>query len=354
MIKPYHPPKLPVKLDPAKFYLELANASLELGNLNGLHKNLPDPQILIAPLLTKEATISSKIEGTRSTVSDVLKFEATGIPKYADTKEVLNYKKAMVMSIEGLRNRNLDLSFIKTLHQILLENTRGHQTRGKFRGKQVWIGKKGATIEEATYIPPEPFLVIDYMENLEKYILSDNQEHPLIKAGIIHYQFEAIHPFEDGNGRIGRLLIPLYLYWKNILSLPVLYISGYFERNREDYINKLNYVDKTQSYEDWIKFFLLSLIHQAKETQKLIHQILELKEETEEELKKMKSPYLYRMINLMFSKPIFRASDLKLPRNTANRLLKKMLSFGVLEMVKIEKIKGRIYIFEKLVRILSY
>jgi len=353
-MKPYHPPKLPVKLDPSKFYLELAKASLELGNLNGLCQNLPNPSLLIAPLLTKEATISSKIEGTRSTVSDVLKFEATGIPKYDDTIEVSNYKKAMMMAIEGLKNRKLDLSFIKTLHQILLENTRGHNTRGKFREKQVWIGTKGAKIEEATYIPPEPFLVQEYMENLEDYILSENYEDPLVKIAIIHYQFEAIHPFEDGNGRIGRLLIPLYLYWKKILNLPILYISGYFEKNRDEYIDKLNYVDRTQEYEEWIKFFLNSVANQAKQTQILIYKILELKESIEGKIKGIKSLYKQEVVNLMFSKPIFQRADLKLEKMTSIRLLKKFVSLDILKELKIKGVKGRVYIFNELIKILSY
>jgi Fic family protein len=353
-MKPYHPPKLPVKLDPGKFYLELAKASLELGNLNGLCQNLPNPSLLIAPLLTKEATISSKIEGTRSTVSDVLKFEATGIPKYDDTIEVSNYKKAMMMAIEGLKNRKLDLSFIKTLHQILLENTRGHNTRGKFREKQVWIGTKGAKIEEATYIPPEPFLVQEYMENLEDYILSENYEDPLVKIAIIHYQFEAIHPFEDGNGRIGRLLIPLYLYWKKILSLPILYISGYFEKNRDEYIDKLNYVDRTQEYEEWIRFFLVSIINQSKQTQELIYKILELKNKIEEKIKVIKSPYKQEVLSLIFSKPIFQRVDLKINKRTAIRLIKEFVSFNILEELKIPKIKGKVYVFKDLVKILSY
>jgi Fic family protein len=353
-MKPYHPPKLPVKLNPSKFYLELANAGLELGNLNGLCQNLPNPSLLIAPLLTKEATISSKIEGTRSTVSDVLKFEATGIPKYDDTIEVSNYKKAMMMAIEGLKNRKLDLSFIKTLHQILLENTRGHNTRGKFREKQVWVGAKGAKIEEATYIPPEPFLVQEYMENLEDYILSENYEHPLVKIAIIHYQFEAIHPFEDGNGRIGRLLIPLYLYWKKILNLPILYISGYFEKNRDEYIDKLNYVDRTQEYEEWIKFFLNSVANQAKQTQILIYKILELKEFVEGKIKGIKSLYKQEVVNLMFSKPIFQRADLKLEKMTSIRLLKKFVSLDILKELKIKGVKGRVYIFNELVKILSY
>jgi len=353
-MKPYHPPKLPVKLDPGKFYLELANASLELGNLNGLCQNLPNPSLLIAPLLTKEATISSKIEGTRSTVSDVLKFEATGIPKYDDTIEVSNYKKAMMMAIEGLKNRKLDLSFIKTLHQILLENARGHNTRGKFREKQVWIGTKGAKIEEATYIPPEPFLVQEYMENLEDYILSENYEHPLVKIAVIHYQFEAIHPFEDGNGRIGRLLIPLYLYWKKILSLPILYISGYFEKNRDEYIDKLNYVDRTQEYEEWIRFFLVSIINQSKQTQELIYKILELKNKIEEKIKVIKSPYKQEVLSSIFSKPIFQRADLKINKRTAIRLIKEFVSFNILEELKIPKIKGKVYVFKDLLKILSY
>ncbi len=353
-MKSHHPPKLPVKLDPGKFYLELANASLELGNLNGLCQNLPNPKILIAPLLVKEATVSSKIEGTRSTVSDVLQFEATGIPKYDDTIEVSNYKKAMMMAIDGLKNRKLDLIFIKTLHQILLENTRGHNTRGKFREKQVWIGTKGAKIEEATYIPPEPFLVQEYMENLEDYILSENYEHPLVKIAIIHYQFEAIHPFEDGNGRIGRLLIPLYLYWRKILNLPILYISGYFEKNRDEYIDKLNYVDKTQEYEEWIKFFLISIINQSKQTQELIYKILELRNKIEEKIKVIKSPYKQEVSNLIFSKPIFQRTDLKINKRTAIRLIKEFASLNILEELKIKKIKGRVYVFKDLVKILSY
>jgi Fic family protein len=353
-MKPYHPPKLPVKLDPSKFYLELANASLELGNLNGLCQNLPNPKILIAPLLIKEATVSSKIEGTMSTVSDVLKFEATGIPKYDDTIEVSNYKKAMMMAIEGLKNRKLDLSFIKTLHQILLENTRGHNARGKFREKQVWIGAKGAKIEEATYIPPEPFLVQEYMENLEDYILSENYENPLVKIAVIHYQFEAIHPFEDGNGRIGRLLIPLYLYWKKILSLPILYISGYFEKNRDEYIDKLNYVDRTQEYEGWIRFFLVSIINQSKQTQELIYKILELKNKIEEKIKVIKSPYKQEVLSSIFSKPIFQRADLKINKRTAIRLIKEFVSFNILEELKIQKIKGKVYVFKDLVKILSY
>lgn len=353
MVKYHRPQKLPIKLNPEKFYSELTESALELGNLNGLQKNLPNPEILIAPLLVKEATVSSKIEGTQSTVADVLEYEATGIPKYPDTREVLNYKKAMLMAIEELKNHPLNLHFIKTLHQILLEGTRGEKGRGEFRKEIVWIGDKNTPIEKASYIPPEPFLVEEYMENLEKYIL-ENNEHPLIKAGIIHYQFEAIHPFKDGNGRIGRLLIPLYLYWKKVLFQPILYISGYFEKNRKEYIAKLNEVDKTQEYERWLKFFFVSVKNQAKETQRLIYEILELKKKIEKISEKIKSPYVYRVISTMFSKPIFKSKDVKIEEPTARRLLRKFVKIGILKTRQIKGIKGKVYVFGDLIKLLSF
>lgn len=353
MVKYAHPQKLPVKLDPTKFYQELTEAAWELGNLNGLQTNLPEPKILVAPLLTKEATVSSKIEGTQSTVSDVLQFEATGVPKYDDTKEVVNYKKAMLAVIEVLKEgRPINLNVIKTLHQVLLEGTRGEKYRGEFRKEAVWIGEEGAPIEKASYIPPEAILVPEYMKNLEEYILG-NSEHPLIKAGIIHYQFEAIHPFQDGNGRIGRLLIPLYLYWKKILFQPILYISGYFERHRDEYIRYLNDVDKTLKYENWLKFFFVSIKNQAKETQKLIEKIISLRDEVRNRVEKIKSPYKERVIETIFTKPILKSKDIAIEEVTARRLLNGFVKTGILKSIKIEKVKGKVYLFLDLIRVLS-
>lgn len=353
IIKHHHPEKLPVTLDYLKFYKELTECALELGNLNGLQKNLPDPNILIAPLLTKEATISSKIEGTQSTVSDVLEFEATGLPKYDDTIEVANYKKAMLLAIKSIdEGRTLNLSFIKTLHQILLEGARGEKYKGRFRDDIVWIGEKNTPVEKASYIPPEPILVPEYMENLERYIL-ENGEHPLIKIGLIHYQFEAIHPFNDGNGRIGRLLIPLYLYWKKILFEPILYISGYFEQHRNEYISKLNEVDKTGGYENWLKFFFISLKNQAKETQNLINTIISLRQKVKNKVEKMKSPYIDKIIEVIFSKPICKSKDLQLEDATARRLLSKLVGMGVLKSFTVKGIKGKIFLFPDLIEILS-
>ncbi len=358
MIKLGLPQKLPVNVDKALFAEELANAALELGRLDGLHRHLPNPDILIAPLLAAtEATVSSKIEGTISTVANVLRFEATGEVTDNATREVANYKRAMQYAIEGLKDRPLNSSFIKTLHQILLAGTRGDKGRGDFRKGQVWIGVEKRPIEQARYIPPDSVLIPEYMENLEQYILTDDL-HPLIKIGIIHYQFEAIHPFPDGNGRIGRLIIPLYLYWKKLITQPIFYISGYFDKNRDEYISHLNAVDLTNKYEDWLRFFLLSVQVQAKETQGIINKIAQLKTEIDKLVEKIKSPYAHKIVNLIFSNPFFVSADaiktLDIEPRTCRRLFISFKELNIIREIKTAKKKGKAYIFPRLIKLISY
>ena len=357
MLKPAIPQKLPIELNFSKFAKELADASFELGKLDGLERNLPNSSLLISPLITKEATVSSRIEGTRSTVSDVFLYEATKEGKFDDTIEVFNYRQAMIWAINALKTRKLNLSFIKELHSILLKRARGEKYRGKFRERQVFIGKKGAKIEDATYIPPEPMLIPEYMENLERYILSNGQ-NKLIKAAVIHYQFEAIHPFQDGNGRIGRLLIPLYLYNNGLLFKPILFLSGYFDKNRDEYIRHLHLVDVEKKYEEWVKFFLVSVKNQAKETQKLIDQINNLVNEVKIKTESIKSPYISRTIDFIFSTPIFSNSELsryiKANRTTSTRLTKKFKDLKILDSFIPPKRKRELYVFKSLIKLLSY
>jgi len=355
-MKPHQPPKLPVKIKKESLATPLAEACFELGELNGLQKDLPNPTLLISPLTTKEATVSSKIEGTRSTVSDVFIYEATETSQYSETREVFNYRRATVFAIEALKERQLNNSFIKELHSILLEGTRGHKKRETWRKELVFIGEKGATIEKATYIPPEAIFVSEYMENLEKYILG-NSEHPLIKIAVIHYQFEAIHPFYDGNGRIGRLLIPLYLYWKNFLFQPILYLSGYFDKHRNQYIKMLNCVDKTQKYEPWIEFFLEAVKEQAKDTQNLIEKIKILYKETHQKLEKLKSPYTSKTAAFIFKSPAFEAGSLRKflnsSRATSLRIIDKMKNWKILVDYLPEGRKRKIFIFKDLIDLLQ-
>jgi Fic family protein len=347
---PNHPIKLPAKLDISIFAKEMAEAAMQLGRLDGMQKELPDPTLILTPLTAKEAETSSKIEGTVSTVPEVMSYEAGEHTENKDTPIVASYRRAMTMAIPELRRRELNQSFIRDLHSILLENSRGHEARGKYRSNQVFLGKVNSKIEEATYIPPEPILIQEYMDNWEEYLLKVD-DIILIKAGLLHYQFEAIHPFGDGNGRIGRLFIPLYFYNKHLLMQPVLYISGYFERNRDEYINALHQVDVSHKYEYWLKFFFKAVAEQSIETQKLIEDIKNLRRDVEKRAETMKSPYSSKVIEFMFMKPVFTNTMLGehiSNRITASRITKRLVALGILKTIKTNK---RFYLFMDLLKI---
>lgn len=350
IVLPSHPTKLPAKLDISIFAKEMAEAALQLGRLDGMQRELPDPSLILTPLTAKEAETSSKIEGTVSTVPEVMSYEAGEHTENKDTPIVASYRRAMMMAVPELRNRGLNQKFIKDLHSILLENARGHESRGKYRNTQVFLGKENSKIEEATYIPPEPILLQEYMDNWEEYLLNVD-DIPLVKAGLLHYQFEAIHPFGDGNGRIGRLIIPLYFYNQHLLIQPILYISGYFERNRDDYIDALRQVDVTHRYEYWLKFFFKAVKEQSIETQKLIEDIKNLRRNVEKKAEAMKSPYSSKVIEFMFMKPVFTNAMLGehiSNRVTASRITKRLVSLGILKTIKTNK---RFYLFMDLLKI---
>jgi Fic family protein len=355
MIHPYHPPKLPINIDLSKITEELGEAAFELGKLDGLQRNLLNPTLLVSPLTVKEATVSSKIEGTRSTISDVMLFEVSDKAEHSDTIEVANYRKAILYAVAQIKDQKLNISFIKTLHSLLLENVRGHEKRGEFRKEQVFVGAKGTTIEKATYVPPEPYIVQEYMENLESFI-ADHSQNNLVKAALLHYQFEAVHPFNDGNGRIGRLIIPLYLYSKGLLYQPILYLSGFFDNNRRKYIDTLHIVDETQKYEEWVKFFLKAVAVQASETQGIISKINQLREVVAKDMLCFKSPYTDITINFLFKKPIFKSSDLRMElgigRSTSARIINKFLEEKIIDRFHSDLSKTDLYIFSGLVSIL--
>ncbi|SYZ71942.1 conserved hypothetical protein [Candidatus Zixiibacteriota bacterium] len=302
----YNPPKLPVRLDLSRIAGDLAEAEYSVGLLEGMQKKLQNPALLIAPLSAKEAAISSKIEGTKSTASDVFIYEASGQQQKADTAEVANYRKAMVYAIEELaENRPFSLHFIRKLHDILLTGVRHRGEIGKFRSGDVWIAERpGDPIEKAIYVPPEHIHVNEFMENIMDYIQS-SKDRLLVTAGLVHYQFEAVHPFEDGNGRIGRLLIPLLLFHKKKLTLPIIYLSGYFEAHRDVYIAALHEVDKRQEYTEWLSIFLKAVTDQARVTQQLMERIFSLHDGLRSEFEKLKSPYIIPVIETMFRYPVF-------------------------------------------------
>ena len=333
----HHPAKLPVKIDYNTLARLLGQARDAVGELRGLQKSLKNPFLLMSPLTTKEAAISSKIEGTQSTVKDVFIHEAGEGTKHSDVIEIANYKQAMFRAIKQMGARPMSINLIKEVHSILLNNTRGSIFKGEFRKEQVWIGKPNAPIEKATYIPPEWNLIDEYMHNLEDYLHFDDED-PLIQTALIHYQFEAIHPFNDGNGRIGRLLIPIFLYAKELLHQPILYLSGYFDANRDSYLDSLHGVDSSGKYEPWVAYFLKAVIEQSNDTASIINRILQLYDELSLKTENLKSPYILRLIEFMFKKPIFKVVQVQehihANRSTIIRLLRELEKLGYVREMK--------------------
>jgi Fic family protein len=346
-----------LSLDYNKFAAELSKAEYALGLLEGSQKKLQNPELLISPLAAKEAVASSKIEGTQSDVADVFMFEAGGETKHADIKEVVNYRRAMNIAMQEIgKGRTVSSHLIESLHSILLKGVRQRGLLGKFREGQVWIAERaGDPIEKAIYIPPEAFKVTSLIDNLFDYI-NNGKENALIKAGVTHYQFEAIHPFDDGNGRIGRLLIPLVLHRFGRLSSPILYLSGYFDDHRDEYIDKLHAVDEGVSIEEWLAFFLRSVSQQLSQTQKIIEAIYELYDKIRAENKNVKSPYIIPFIDMLFESPIF---TIKMVQDytrcasyiTASSLIKSLGKQGYVSEIG-KRAKNKLFRFVPLLNIL--
>ena len=251
----------------------------------------------------KEALLSSQNEGTQASLEGVLEFEADLTPKGENTddiKEVINYQKAMNYGISRLKEFPMSARLIKEIHAVLLNETRGREKNpGEFRISQNWIGPPGSTIETAAYVPPPKDEIGGLMADLEKYMHDGGRITPLEKIAVIHYQFETIHPFLDGNGRIGRLLITFYLLWKNILASPVLYLSYYFKKNRREYYEKLNDARNNDGIEEWIKFFLKGIIEVSGDASLTAKQIIALKENLIEKYSSV-SVHAVRLINYLF------------------------------------------------------
>ncbi|MBA1334233.1 MAG: Cell filamentation protein Fic [Firmicutes bacterium] len=246
MRNPYVPQQLPLEnLDYNNFVSLLSEANRNVARYDGLLGSIQNKYVFLSPLITQEAVLSSVIEGTQATFQEVLEFEADeskfkDMDKRNDILEIKNYRAAMNHAVKRFGEIPLFLRLIKEVHEILMSSVRGmNKSPGEFRKVQNWIGKPGCTMEDATFIPPSPEKLPDYLSNLEKYMNDDDKDY-IVQAAIIHAQFEILHPFLDGNGRIGRMLIPLFLFTKGVMSDPVFYISSYMEEKREEYYYNLN------------------------------------------------------------------------------------------------------------------
>jgi len=331
----------------------LSEADRYLGELNAFSKLVPDVDFFISMHILKEATTSSRIEGTKTNMQDALFSEEDINPeKRDDWTEVQNYIKAINYSIAQLEQLPLSNRLLRNTHKILMEGVRGkHKQPGEFRKSQNWIG---ATLRDAIYIPPHHTEVPDLMSDLEKFIHTENYEVPhLIKIGIIHYQFETIHPFLDGNGRMGRLLITLYLVSTGLLTKPALYLSDFLEKNKAYYYDNLMIVRTSGNLEQWLKFFLVGIIETSKNSIQVFKNITALKAQIENDkfsqiganLKNNKA-----MLQFLFQQPIIEAKDiskgLNVATSTANRLIFQYEKAGIL--VKLTDIsRNRKYIFKE-------
>ncbi len=335
----------------------IQEASLWLGKLNSYSDLIPDIDFFIKMYATKEATNSNRIEGTRTTFDDAISPIEQVKPEFRDDwHEVQNYLTAINYSIEKLNELPISIRLIKEAHQILLSGVRGeHKAPGEVRKTQNWIG--GSSLKDAFFIPPEPNMLPDLLTDIEKFLHNEELEIPeIVKAGIVHYQFETIHPFLDGNGRTGRLLIILYLISTGLLNKPVLYISDFFERNRLSYYDSLAMVKKTDNMTQWLKFFLNGVVETAKSSIKTFDRIIKLKNDIDNKISKIgkKAVNGQRLIELLYSEPKVNSKTvsekLGISVVSANGLLSTFVEIGILEE-KTGFNRNRYYVFEEYVKI---
>ncbi len=357
----YIPTELPLtNLDFKRLLGIVAKANAELARYDGLLSGIVNPAVLLSPLTTQEAVLSSRIEGTQATLDEVFELEA-GLQKteviVLDIFEIQNYRKALIQGADYLMDMPINLPLIRQMHKVLLDSVRGEdKTPGHFRKDQNWIGNPGTPIEAATFVPPNPFLVEEYLNKWIQYIRSTDIDD-LIQLAIVHAQFELIHPFNDGNGRIGRLLIPLFLYYKKVLSSPMFYLSAYLERHRSEYYESLRIISEKGDWNQWIEFFLNGVKVQAMHNSNKVRDIMNLYEKMKAVIHDLThSQYSFKIIDAMFDKPIFSTTDFikttGISKQSASKFLTALKEKELIAVL--EEASGRkpaVYIFRQLINI---
>jgi Fic family protein len=367
-VKPvaYHLDKFPPKqLDWQQLIPLIGPASAGLARYDGLLSATPNAQILLSPLTTQEAVLSSKIEGTHVTIGEVLEFEAGGAsdpalsqPKRDDAEEVLNYRRAMRACVRDMAHRPLSQSVIKTAHELLMQGVRGRdKTPGKYRQEQNWIGTKGCTIEKASFVPIHHLQLQSGFDKWERYFSGKSEPDKLVQLAIVHVEFEALHPFMDGNGRLGRMLIPLFLFQHKLLASPDFYMSGYLEANRDEYQQRLRAVSSDDDWTGWCVFFLKGIRQQAAENERKAREILKLYARLKDKVAEWThSQHSIRAVDFIFETPIFTAPSFtnhsRIPKPSAARILAILRDKSVLKSLRAGK--GRragIYAFRELLNV---
>lgn len=342
-MQPFEPHTLPLQnLDTRRLLPLVGKANAAVARYDGLLKSIPNPSVMLSPLTNDEAVLSSRIEGTQATVDEVLEHEA-GLykegEKAADIQEIVNYRQALFLAREYLAEYPIRLGFVRELHRTLMNSVRGEdKAPGSFRRDQNWIGRPGCSQDQATFVPPSPFQLNDHLNAWEAYMGMDDID-PLIQTAVVHAQFELLHPFKDGNGRIGRILIPLFLFQKRVLSEPMFYLSEYLERNRAIYYDRLKMISAEGAWDDWVAFFLEAIAAQATENSRRVVAIRELYDELKTTIQATThSQHTVHLLDAIFSRPIFSTSELAnrltadhgVHTKTAQGLLRQLRDAGIL------------------------
>lgn len=366
--KPHIPEKLPIEFSTAIYDREIISLISKANNAMGAYRgfliNTINPMLLIAPLTSQEAVLSSKLEGTHATIEDFINYDAGNeVPVSKDEmQEVMNYRNALFYALdkmarmsddteEGKHKLPLSVRLIREMHRILLNNVRGKtKNPGEFKTEQNYIGNSN----EITFTPLPPELTADYMMNLENYIHYDEIDI-LVQAALLHCQFEMIHPFKDGNGRIGRLLIPLFLYYRDMLPVPTFYMSAFFEKNRSLYLEKLSSVSRDNDYATWIKYFLEGVIEQADINTMKAKAMLDMYNEFKEIcVSEMSSKYAIMLLDEIFKKPMFKAKHIQdaIPgsKGTVYNILEEFVDKGILK--RDEKVRNTTYYCPRILSLL--
>jgi Fic family protein len=328
------PPDPPIIWDEELQHI-LSKADMALGRLDGIATILPNPELFVAMYVRKEAVLSSQIEGTRATLLDIFDYETTG-EMVKDVDEVVNYIRAMNRGLERLKTLPISLRLIREIHEELLKGLRGeHRAPGEFRTSQNWIGPPGSIINNAVFIPPPPNDMHKALGDLEKFIHKRDDVPILVKNALIHAQFETIHPFLDGNGRVGRLLIAFLLVHNDILKRPLLYLSHYFRRNRQEYYDHLNNIRSKGDWEGWLKFFLRGVYEISKQSTEAAQKIIALQERDRGRI--VHSPNGLKLVDHLFMNPLITIHGIRrltgISHATAGRLVKEMIELGILHEI---------------------
>lgn len=339
---------------------KLESASFQLGGLNSFAKFIPNIDLFIQSYVMKEAVTSSRIEGTKTNITEAFgEAENLDPEKRDDWSETIQYRESLNFALQELKNIPLSNRLLCGIHKILLSHVRGkYKTPGEFRRSQNWIG--GASLTDAVFIPPHHEYLPELLSDLEKFLHNDDFFVPhLIKIAIAHYQFETIHPFLDGNGRTGRLLIPLYLVEKGVLEKPLLYISDFFEKHKTLYYDNLTFVREKNDLRQWILFFLEGVEQTAREAVLSLREILVLKDEiAKNRILKLgrKAEKAHQLLDILFQNPVISAKKgaekLRVSPRTANELISHFLELGILKETTGHK-RNRNFIFFEYLDILQ-